>query len=90
MITLKRMGNGRHAIFENGEIVGRAWKWPREKGFGICLNGIYWRGDGLRVPNREGGCTTTTVPRLKDVPGFVGGIISSLSTKSKGIFAQGA
>lgn len=69
-IQTKRLLNGHHRLFVGDKIVGEAWRWPRRHdgsrpvGFGLSLDGVYWRDSG---PNRKGGGTTTKASRLKDV-----------------------
>jgi hypothetical protein len=69
MITTKRTMNGNYKILQDGVQVGEAWKYPNISGFGMNLNGIYWRyGEGDdAVPSRISGGTTIGRPRLKDL-----------------------
>jgi hypothetical protein len=74
-ITLTRQQNRLYAVRVDGMKVGEAWRWPRSVGFGLRITGTYWRAD---KPSRTGGCTTTSVRLLRDVPAKVSEAITLL------------
>jgi hypothetical protein len=62
MITTKRKPNGDYWLFKDSVKVGYVFK-CRGRGFGLSLDGIYWRGE---APSRKGGCTSKRFLRLRD------------------------
>jgi hypothetical protein len=73
LIEIKTMRgpNRDHLIVgTDGLELGRAWPFEKKShGFGVLIPGVYW--DAHETPNRRGGSTGTSVPRLKDVPALV-------------------
>lgn len=64
-VTSHRLTCGHHELrVADGTVVGRAWRWPgRARGFGLSLEGIYWRAGN---PSINGGITTTSCKTLRD------------------------
>lgn len=56
MITFKRTISGRVFIYRDGDQIGEIWKFKKSDGFGMSLQGIYFRN---RIPNKTGGSTAT-------------------------------
>lgn len=72
MITLlKKHRRGDTLIYAHGVLVGKAWKYPYKAKFGVCIAGVYWRGEGLKTPNTRGGSFGTDVKFMRDVPEIV-------------------
>ncbi len=67
--TSKVLPNGEHHLIRDGVIVGQSWRWPvgsngkRKVGFGVVLNGWYWRND---EPSQHGGSSATGVRTLRE------------------------
>ena len=64
MITLKRR-NREYDLFKDGVVIGRAWKFRSQSGFGVLVRGVYWRNG---QPNTRGGNVCTHVKLLRDSP----------------------
>lgn len=62
-IKSRRLPCGQHKLYKDGRVVGRAWKWGAATGFGLRIDGVYWRGG---MPNTESGITTTTCRTLTE------------------------
>ena len=77
MITVVRSGKS-YTIHNDGVKIVVAYKFTKESGFGVELQGVFWR---FGSPNKTGGSTNVDVPRLKDVPAFVEEALRTLGTE---------
>ena len=75
MITVVR-GKSGYSVQQDGVQIGIAYKFRAASGFGVELQGVFWR---FGIPNRTGGSTNVDVPRLKDIPAFVEEALRTLS-----------
>ena len=69
LTTSKVLPNGEHHLMRDGVIVGQSWRWPvgsngkRKVGFGVVLNGWYWR-DG--EASQRLGSSATSAKTLRE------------------------
>lgn len=78
--TTKRLPNGQHQLIRHGKVVGRVWRWPvgsgrlgkRRSGYGVHLEGWYWRKSG---PNQRGGITATSAQTIRAACELADGVL---------------
>lgn len=61
-LTTKRGGGGRRIFWDN-KPVGEAFKFTHGRGYGLRLDGVYWRRGAISL---RGGGSTIALPLMRD------------------------
>lgn len=86
LITSKLLLNGQHQLMCDGETVGRAWRYSkgsngkRPGGFGVAIDGFYWRAGQANV---RGGSSGTSTKTLKQALLLVAEVLSDPALKEE-------